>query len=144
MSSGIKKKKKPFVPLDFGPLPVDIINDLLGLEIEEGEVRMSINAQKHAARRHPDDYSRCMPHVASILERPLYIGDDFRNPGAIELIGRVSALGGPMLVAVEVEKDGDGYYNVRSFYPIGDGKIQARREKKHLKIVPPQRRTPDP
>ena len=103
------------VQLDFGPLPVDLINRTTGLELEAGNAFFSINAQKHAAKRHPLEYSKALPHVAAVIADPMYLGDDFKNHGKIELVARVAALGNALLVAVEVTKDDNGRYNVTSF-----------------------------
>lgn len=124
-----------FVQLDFGPLPVDLINRATGLELEPGNAFFSINAQKHAAKRHPLDYSRCLPHVAAVIADPMYLGDDFNNRGKIELVARIAALGNALLVAVEVTKDDNGRYNITSFYPISQKKIDNRREKGRLLVV---------
>ena len=126
------KKTKIPPQLKFGPLPVDRINKTTGLELEPGEAVMSGNAQKHAARRHPKDYAKTQPHVAQVIASPLYIGDDARNPGKIELVGRIPALGTGLLVAVEITPDGDGNYNITSFYPVSEKKISDRRQKNHL------------
>ncbi len=123
------------VRLDFGPLPVDLINRTTGLELETGNVFFSINAQKHSAKRHPLEYSKALPHVAAVIADPMYLGDDFKNPGKIELVSHVAALGNALLVAVEVTIDHDGHYNVTSFYPISQKKIDNRREKGRLVIV---------
>lgn len=123
------------VRLDFGPLPVDLINRTTGLELETGNAFFSINAQKHAAKRHPLEYSKALPHVAAVIADPMYLGDDFKNHGKIELVARVAALGNALLVAVEVTRDDSGRYNVTSFYPISQKKIDNRREKGRLLIV---------
>jgi hypothetical protein len=115
-------------PYLFGPLPVRAINDALGLELEEGEVVMSVNAQRHAQRRHPADYARCFPHVATIIATPLYVRDDFKNHGKVELVGKPAGFPDWLLVAVEVSLDDDGRYNVASFYPISEKKVQNRRD----------------
>ncbi|MDB5437835.1 MAG: hypothetical protein JWM33_262 [Caulobacteraceae bacterium] len=73
-----------------------------------------------------------MPHVASTVQSPQFLGDDFKNEGAIELVSRVPALGGGLLVALTVVPDGAGRYNVLSFYPVGNAKIENRRQKGHL------------
>ena len=103
------------------------------MELEAGEVVLSPAAQAHAARRHPVEYSRLLPHLDDIIADPLYIGDDHNNPG-IELVGRVHSLGTLALVAVIVERDDKGRYHVVSFYPISDEKAQGRRQKGFLKI----------
>ena len=69
------------VQLDFGPLPVDLINRATGLELEPGNAFFSINAQKHADKRHPLDYSRGLPHVAAVIAYPMYVGDDSNKRG---------------------------------------------------------------
>jgi hypothetical protein len=130
-------KRTKLVPLEIGPLPADSINLTLDLELEPGTVMLSINAQKHAARRHPDDYARCLPHVASVVLNPLYIGDDLNNDG-IELIARVQAIGSGLLVAVSVERAANGLYDVISFYPVSEQKIAGRLAKGFL--FPAQKR----
>ena len=55
---GFTASNPKIVQLDFGPLPVDLINRTTGLELENGNAFFSINAQKHAAKRHPLDYSK--------------------------------------------------------------------------------------
>lgn len=129
------KKKPVHIDLPLGPLPVDAINRTLGHELEPGEVILTAAAQAHAYRRHPDDYPKCLPFVGGAVTRPDYIGDDFKNPGKIELVARMPALGGGLLVAISVEPDGDGNYQVASFYPIGGTKMENRRQKGHL-IIP--------
>ena len=114
-------------------MPARAIRTSIELEVEEGTVVMSGNAQIHAQRRHPNDFSRCLPHVASVIANPLYIGDDAKNPGKIELVARVPALGHGLLVAVNIELDGNGEYNIASFYPVSHDKIENRRAKNHLR-----------
>lgn len=127
------KKNKTVTELYFGPLPVNIINDTLDMELDEGETRMDIPHHKHVIKKHPDDYPKCEPHVASVISNPLYIGDDFKNHSKIELIGHAPTLQGEkLLVAVEIEKDAKGFYNVHSFYPISQSKVDQRRHKRHL------------
>lgn len=45
------------------------------------------------------------------------------------MIARVPELGNSLLVAVCIERDNNGRYNVVSFYPIGESKITNRRAK---------------
>ena len=119
--------------LILGPMPVEIINLTIGLELEPGDLIFSRGAQYHAAKEHPEDFSRCLPHLASIVLAPLYIGDDHRNPGKIELIGRIHAVNSRVLIAVTIEVDESGRYIVCSFYPISDNKADGRRQKGFLK-----------
>ncbi len=77
----------------------------------------------------------CLPHVASVVTNPLYVRDDFKNDGKIELVGRPGSLGGFLLVAVEITLDDDGRYNVASFYPISEAKVEKRRDSGHLRRI---------
>ena len=122
-----------FVDLVLGELPVDAINRTLALELEPGEVVFRAAGQAHAQKRHPDDFARCIPHVGAVALQPHYIGDDFRNPGKIELVGRVVGIGG-MLVAVAIEPDANGRYAVCSVYPVSERTIENRRQAKTLHI----------
>lgn len=130
-----KRRGPRIVDLPLCPMPVDVINVTMEMELDPGEVVLSKGAQVHALARHPDEYPVCLPHVAAVVANPLYIGDDFKNPGSIELIGRVPAIGSFMLVAVTVTRDANGCYNVCSFYPITEKKIQPRRERGFLKVA---------
>lgn len=130
-----KKEKRPQVAdLILGPLPVDAINRTLDYELEPGNVIFTAAAQRHAFKSHPDDYPRCLPHVGSVVTDPHYLGDDLRNPGKIELVARIPALGKGLLVAIVVEPDDNGDYSVASCYPVGETKIENRRQAMHLKI----------
>ena len=109
------------------------INRTLGTEIECGPVTLTSAAQAHAAKRHPDDYGRCQPHLASVIANPLFVGDDCKNPGKIELIGRVASIKTAILVAINLERNERGEYEVASFYPVAEGKIEKRQAKGYLK-----------
>lgn len=100
-----------------------------------GQAVMTERAKQHAQRRHPEDHARCFPHLAAVINNPLYARDDFINEGKIELVGKPPALGEYLLVAVEISLDADGRYNVTSFYPISEKKVAARRESGHLRRV---------
>jgi hypothetical protein len=130
-----KKPKARLIPFLFGDVPVGAINAALGLEMEPGQAVMSVNAIRHARARHPKEFARCFPHVATIVTNPLFARDDFANEGKIELVGKPPALGEFLLVAVEISLDADGRYNVTSFYPISDKKVENRRNSGHLRRI---------
>jgi len=115
-------------------LPVDGINFTLGTQLDAGVAVFSRAAQTHAARRHAAEYPIIAPHIASIVLNPLYVGDDLRNAGKIELIGRVPSLAIFALIAVSVELDQLGRYHIASLYPVSREKIEGRREKGFLKV----------
>ena len=62
-------------------------------------------------------------------------GDDVRNSGKIEFVGRPPGLGTPLLIAVVITPDAHGRYNIASFYPVSEGKVQSRKQKGFLKIA---------
>ncbi|OYW51342.1 MAG: hypothetical protein B7Y36_09990 [Novosphingobium sp. 28-62-57] len=132
MSRGPKPK---LIPCDFGPLPVQGINAALALELDPGEVVMSVRAQQHVQRKRPQEFARCFPHVASVILTPLYVRDDFNNDGKIEMVGRPAGLAEWLLVAVEVSIDSAGKYNITSFYPLSETKVEKRREAGHYRRV---------
>jgi len=119
--------------MELGPLPVDTINLTLDRELDPGDVILTPIIQAHVQRRHPDEYARCLPYVGSVVTNPLYIGDDFANEGKIELIARIASLGSGLLVAVSVALNIRGRYEVRSFYPVSEKKIENRIGKGYLK-----------
>ncbi len=127
------------VPQSLGPLPVDAIYNATGHELDPGEVLLSVNAQKHARKRHPDEYDGCLPHLKKAIAAPNFIGDDHRNPDKIELLARAAALpgGDVVLVAVNLERDSKGRYHIASFYPITEKNLQTRLEKGFLKRAIP-------
>ena len=128
-----KRRGIRLVDLSLGPIPAEVINLTLGLDLDPGPVILSRNAQKHALSSHPVEYPPCLPHVAAVVADPLNLGDDFKNGGKIEMIGRVPAPGSFLLVAVTIERDPAGRYNVCSFYPISEKKIQPRRARGYLR-----------
>jgi hypothetical protein len=127
-------KRPQLIALTLGPLPVDAINDALSLELEPGEVMFSEPAQRHAFNNHPEDFPKCLPHVGSVILNPLFVGDDLKNPGKIELISRIAVLESGLLVAISLELI-NGYYHVASMYPVSERKIEGRLEKRFLKRI---------
>lgn len=128
------KKNNP-VLLELGPLPTDVIEATLGIEVEPGPVVFTVSNQKHARARHPDDFGRCLPHIGAVIANPMFLRDDYKNAGKIELISRVPALGSGLLVAIEIEPDAQGRYRVASMYPVSQKKIDGRREAGTLLIA---------
>ena len=113
-----------------------MINRTLDMELDPGEVIFTRAHQIHAARKHPNDYVRCIHYLAAIVSTPFYIGDDLQNAG-IELVARLPTVGEFVLVAVNVTPDARGRYQISSFYVVSEKKIQSRREKGFLKIAVP-------
>jgi hypothetical protein len=67
----MSKHRPPKNPdLIIGPLPIDAINRTLGTELEAGDVILTRGAQRHAYKRHPEDYPKCLPHLAGVIANP--------------------------------------------------------------------------
>ena len=127
--------KQKNMPLVIGSLPCDIIYKTLQIELEEGNVVFSHNAMKHAKDRHPEDYEKYHSRLSEIIKQPDFIGDDFKNKGKIELIGRIDQEES-LLIAVSISQDKNGNYHIHSFYVISEKKIQNRLANRHLKRRP--------
>ncbi len=130
-------KKNKLFDIFPGVMPDDEIFRTLGIELDPGDVKFSAPAQRHAHRRHPADVPLIIPHLSQIISTPTYLGDDFRNSGKIELVGRISTVPGKAaLIALTVEKDEtDGFYHVCSSYLITQSELDKKRDKGILKIV---------
>lgn len=129
--------QKPPKPIEyvFGDLPVLGINKALGLDLEVAEVVLTANAERHIRKKPDHEFDACLPYVADTIRDPGYVGDDFKNPGKIELIRRMPDKRG-LLVAVEMTLNSEGRYSISTFYPLTEKQIQARRNKGFLKIMP--------
>lgn len=129
-------KKNKLFDIYPGAMPDEVIYRTIELEIEPGDVKFSAAAQKHAVRRHPADLPKIVPHLSQIIGSPTYIGDDHRNPGKIEFVGRIPGVDGAALIALTVEKDEtDGFYHVCSSYFITQSELDKKRDKGILRIV---------
>lgn len=115
-------------------MPIQAVNKTLGTELDAGEIVLTAAAQIHANRYHPQDYPKCLPHLASIFANPRYIGDDLTNSG-IEIWGYVAAIPSLVLVAVELIPNERGQYEIRSFYMVSEKKAHSRRQKGFLKVA---------
>ena len=132
----MSKGSHRFVDLVLGQLPHEALGRALGVAFEAGDVKLSRAAQRHVSADHPEDYAICLPHIAQVIAAPLYAGDDFKNPGNFEIVGRVASIDQPILIAITFEKDDDGFYRVVTFYRVSEKKVVGRREKRHLVGVP--------
>ena len=126
----IKKSRahKP-QPIVLGPLPVLQINQAMQLELVPGDLIVPVGIEIHISRQRPGEYARLLPHLGAVTANPLYVGDDFKNEG-IELVGSAPGSGGAfILVAICLEIDSTGRYQVRTFYATSREKIERRRQK---------------
>ncbi len=130
-------KKNKLLDIFPGPLPDDLIYRTLGIEVDPGEVKFSAPAQQHAHLRHPQDAPLIIPYLSQVISDPMYMGDDFKNPGKIELVRLIPGVSGrSALVAITVEKNGrDDHYHVCSSYLITQAEVDKKRNKGILKHV---------
>lgn len=96
---------------------------------------MTRNAIQHVRKNHPDDYEKCFPYLVEAIQNPLFVGDDFKNPGNVELIGRGQDMktGELIMIAINFKPDDNGDYHLRSFYPYSNEKAAKRRIKGFLR-----------
>jgi len=126
----VHKPKKKLEPIDLGDLPVEALAKH-GIDLKPGRVKFSIPAQKHAIRRHRDDYPLCEPHLSTAVESPTHVGGSpHHHDAGIELIVHLEEI--TVLVAIGMEPDGDGNYPAKSTYPIGTDTLDRRVRKKFL------------
>jgi hypothetical protein len=131
---------RPSYPrIDLGPLPVDLINDVLNTELEPGEVYLSARAHRHMAEDHPHDYAACFAALPLAVAAPSFIGQAPGHTRNFELIRRVNrADGAVVLAAISLDRDDKGDYRVRSCYLVADADIDARRRAGRLSPPPPR------
>jgi hypothetical protein len=120
-----------------GNIPEEMIYATLGVEVDPGQVKFSAPAQRHAHARHPQDVPLIIPYLSQVISDPLYMGDDFRNPGKIELVRFIPGTSGKAaLIAITIEKnESDGFYHVCSSYLITQAEVDRKRSKGILKHV---------
>lgn len=119
-----------------GKMPCDIIKKTLGIYVEPGDVVLSVAAQKHIIKRHPGELEYILPRLSQVIENPLYIGDDHRNPGKIEFVTPLPARDRFILISVTIEKNsGENNYHVCSAFLISQSKTDKRRNEKILLVA---------
>jgi hypothetical protein len=121
-----------FKPLILGDLPVHHLRRF-GLELRPGPVNFSIPAQKHAFKSHPDSFMSCLPFLSEAVTRPTHVGQSPRHANeGFELIREVRQTELILLVAVLIRPTRQGFYLVKSVYPIDSNKLANRLRKGHL------------
>lgn len=124
--------------VDFGPLPTEKVNIVLGTELEPGNVRLSKQAHKHIAEDHPNDYYICFPVLQLAVASPSFIGQAPGHSANFEIIRRINREDGKeVLVAIGLKPDADGCYRITSAYLVSRETVEQRRQAKRLKPSPP-------
>ena len=128
---------KLYPAIDLGPLPVDLINAVLGTELDPGLVHLSEQAHRHMAEDHPEDYALCFASLRLAISTPSFIGQAPKRTGNFEILRRVNHPDGKVvLVAVGLEMDTRGNYRVRSAYLVRGQTVDDRRRAGRLKAPP--------
>jgi hypothetical protein len=137
--SSLQSARMPLYPkIEFDKLCIDLINAVLGTELEPGLVILSTQAHRHIAEDHAADYALCIAALADALIAPTFIG---QGPKAdnFEVVRRINhPEGAAVLVAVGLTVDDDGAYRIRSSYLISERKVDERRRAGRLKAPPPR------
>lgn len=127
-------KKSKLNDIVAGQLPDEMLYRTLEIKADPGEVRLTRAAQSHIQSRHPGELEKILPRLSQLVENPLYMGDDHRNPGKIELVGRVPQHSGAVLVAILLDRnEGEDFYHICSAYFISQAEVDKRRDQKILK-----------
>lgn len=119
-----------------GPLPAELINRALGTELDIADVWVSKACHTHIADDHPADYPVIMAHLIDILRSPTYAGQDAHSGSGFYLVRKVEpGVDGRefALVAIALELNQFGTYNVKSAYTIKQTDVDSRRLKGALK-----------
>ena len=133
------KKNKPYPAVVFGPLPVDLINEALGTELESGNVRLSERAHGHIVKAHADDYPICVEAIPAALAAPTYIGQAPKHGDGFELVKRLNRISGQaVLVAIGLEPTTSGEYRVTSNYLLTAEEVERKRQVGTLKTPKPK------
>ena len=128
-------KTKTYNAIKLGPLPVDIINKTLGTTLEPGDAWISRAAHEHIARDHADDYDACIAASRDAITNPTYIGQDPKHGRNFNLVKRIALeTGNFLLIAISLEVNNFGNYNVRSAYRVSSEKVEQRRRSGHLRV----------
>jgi len=121
-----------------GPLPAELINKVLGTELDVADVWVSKACHAHIADDHQDDYRVIMGNLIEILRSPTYAGQDAHNANGFYLVKRVDAPTSGRefaLVAIGLEMSSHGTYNVKSAYTIKQQDVDSRRLRGALKVL---------
>ncbi|MFK4810698.1 hypothetical protein ACI3KW_10845 [Devosia sp. ZW T5_3] len=122
-------------PLFLGELPTIQLKQF-GLMLPDGQVLMSIPAQKHAIKSHPAEFDLCHPYLSEVVETPSLVGQSPHHVNSgFELVKEIDDQGLIILVAVCIKPTSSGIYMATSTYPISGVTMNNRVKKGHLIFV---------
>ena len=116
-----------FRPIVLGSLPHSRVGQALNKIITPGDVHFTIPAQKHAFKRHPEDFHTCLPYLSQVICAPTYVGQAPQHAGkGMEAVLQVPSDGINVLVAITLASSNNGGYYVKSTYLVDNNKIYNR------------------
>lgn len=121
---------KIYKSLIIGHLPVEMISPILKEELLPGAAYLSARAHEHIALDHPDDYDFCIRNIKQAIEEPTYIGKAPWHIRNFEMVRMVEEQN--MLVAIGIEPNAFGNYNIRSAYRLTYEQVRERLHNRHL------------
>jgi hypothetical protein len=120
-------------------LPVELINRTLSTELAPGDAWLSAVAHQHFAEDHADDYATCFPILAQAIGNPTWLGQAPEHSKNFELVSRVVSVSRIVLIALCLEANKYGNYNIASVYCIEQKDVEARRQARRLiQVVKPR------
>lgn len=125
---------KRYAQILLGPLPVDLINATLDIDLEAGDAIITARAHRHIAFDHPEDYAAVMTYIALLIAQPTYIGQSPHHGGAFEMVRRVIVPNQNeiILAAINFTQNEYGNYNVKSAYRLKETEVTRRIQLRHL------------
>jgi Barnase-EndoU-ColicinE5/D-RelE like nuclease len=128
----MSNKRYPQILL--GPLPVELINSTLDVELEPGAAIITSRAHRHIASDHPEDYAAVMTYIHLLIAQPTYIGQSPHHASAFEMVRRVIIPNQNeiILAAVNFTRNERGNYYVHSAYRLKESEVTRRIQYRHL------------
>jgi hypothetical protein len=133
---------KRYAQLLLGPLPVELINATLGVDLEPGDAILTARAHRHIAKDHAEDYATVMTYIQVLISSPTYIGQSPHHGEAFEMVRRVIVPNREeiILAAINLTRNDHGNYNVHSAYRLKEHQVTRRIQLGHL--YNPKRKAP--
>lgn len=127
-----------------GPLPHDIVNRTLSLELGAGRVYLSARAHRHIAEDHPADYRLVIENLEIAVLEPTFLGQAPHHTRNFEAVKRIAVTEADengrvlrrryVLIAVSLVPDRHGDYRIVSGYTLKEEEVQTRRNNGRLLI----------
>ncbi len=119
-------------------LPINIINDELGLNLINAGVVISPLADQHIYEKHYQDYQIIMANLPEIATNPDYMGLDNKHPKNFVLIKQITNADN-ILIAISIETI-NGFYRIKTAYRVNNKFINNRLKSGKIK---PIKKAPD-